>query len=168
MLCISSIIRREDELKKKNKDLRADKTGKIMKTIKGRVLALTCILFISGIINAQDVKVNPDTATVRAQQKEQQVQEQNRNREQAQNQAQEQNQTQAEKQSQGQGQPTADNQAGAQNQGAGASGIKKVQSARPDWSRARGARPASIERPSGSRIPKGAGKPGGAKGPGRR
>ncbi|MCK7541754.1 MAG: hypothetical protein MZV63_68130 [Marinilabiliales bacterium] len=42
-----------------------------------------------------------------------------------------------------------------------------MQSARPDWSKARGARPSSVERPSGSRIPKGAGKPGGAKGPGK-
>ncbi len=110
-----------------------------MKTIKGRVLALAGILFISGVINAQDVKVSPDTATVTVQQKEQQVQEQNRNREQAQ----EQNQTQVENQNQGQEQSntTANTQAGTQNQGAGTTGVKKVQSARPDWSRAHGARP---------------------------
>ena len=56
----------------------------------------------------------------------------------------------------------------AQNQTGSTSAVKKVQSAKPDWSKARGARPASVERPSGSRIPKGAGRPGGAKGPGRR
>lgn len=56
----------------------------------------------------------------------------------------------------------------AQSQGTNASGVKKVQSARPDWSKARGARPASVERPSGSAIPRGAGRPGGAKGPGKR
>ncbi len=60
------------------------------------------------------------------------------------------------------------NQAKAQDQGTNTPGVKKVQSARPDWSKARGARPSSVERPSGSRIPKGAGKPGGAKGPGKR
>ncbi|MDD3736489.1 MAG: hypothetical protein PHO11_04910, partial [Bacteroidales bacterium] len=53
-------------------------------------------------------------------------------------------------------------------QGNNVSGIKKIQGARPDWSKARGARPASVERPSGSRIPKGAGRPGGARGPGKR
>ena len=41
-------------------------------------------------------------------------------------------------------------------------GIKQVKSARPDMSKARGARPPSIVRPSGSQIPKGIGKPGGA------
>jgi len=47
-------------------------------------------------------------------------------------------------------------------------GIKQVRGARPDMSKARGARPPDIERPSGSRIPKGMGKPGGAvKHPGR-
>ncbi|MBE0677411.1 MAG: hypothetical protein IH592_01470, partial [Bacteroidales bacterium] len=68
----------------------------------------------------------------------------------------------------GQGQTMTNNQAKAQNQGTNTPGVKKVQSARPDWSKARGARPSSVERPSGSRIPKGAGKPGGAKGPGKR
>ena len=40
--------------------------------------------------------------------------------------------------------------------------VKKVQSARPDMSKARGARPAYIQRQSGSGIPKGIGKPAGA------
>ncbi len=44
----------------------------------------------------------------------------------------------------------------------GNQGIKNIKSARPDMSRAKGARPPEIVRPSGSRIPKGMGKPGGA------
>ena len=47
-------------------------------------------------------------------------------------------------------------------------GIKQVRSARPDMSKARGARPPFVTRPSGSGIPKGAGRPGGVKGPGGR
>ncbi len=45
--------------------------------------------------------------------------------------------------------------------------IKQVKSARPDMSRAKGARPPDIIRPSGSRIPKGVGRPAGAGKPGR-
>jgi len=48
------------------------------------------------------------------------------------------------------------------------SAIKRVASARPDMSKAKGARPGSIVRPAGSRLPKGVGKPGGAAGGGRR
>lgn len=51
-------------------------------------------------------------------------------------------------------------QGNSQNAGS-AKQAKKVNSARPDWSKAKGARP-NIVRPSGSGIPKGAGKPGGA------
>jgi hypothetical protein len=54
----------------------------------------------------------------------------------------------------------------------GASGnhqaVKQVRSARPDMSRTNGARPPLIIRQSGSGVPKGMGKPGGARGPGRR
>ncbi|MCX6320458.1 MAG: hypothetical protein NTX93_01450 [Bacteroidia bacterium] len=46
--------------------------------------------------------------------------------------------------------------------------IKQVKAARPDMSRARGARPPDIVRPIGSRIPQGVGRPGGAVRPGRR
>ena len=45
--------------------------------------------------------------------------------------------------------------------------IKQVKGARPDMSKARGARPPDIVRPSGSRIPKGIGRPGGAIKPGK-
>ncbi|MFZ0281868.1 MAG: hypothetical protein WAL29_09480 [Bacteroidales bacterium] len=43
-----------------------------------------------------------------------------------------------------------------------AASVKRIKGGRPDWSRARGARPPSVVRPSGSGIPKGVGKPGGA------
>ena len=43
----------------------------------------------------------------------------------------------------------------------GNKGVKQVKGARPDWSRSKGARP-NITRPSGSTVPKGVGKPGGA------
>jgi hypothetical protein len=50
----------------------------------------------------------------------------------------------------------------AANEDTGNKGVKQVKGARPDMSKARGARPPDIERPSGSRIPKGVGRPGGA------
>jgi hypothetical protein len=43
----------------------------------------------------------------------------------------------------------------------GSKTVKQVRSARPDMSKAQGARPSSVVRPSGSGIPKGMGKPGG-------
>jgi hypothetical protein len=55
----------------------------------------------------------------------------------------------------------------ALDQNTGNTGIKQVKGARPDMSKARGARPPDIERPSGSRIPKGVGRPGGAIRPGK-
>lgn len=45
--------------------------------------------------------------------------------------------------------------------------IKQVRSGNPDISRARSARPQSVVRPAGSAIPKGIGRPGGAKSMGR-
>jgi hypothetical protein len=57
----------------------------------------------------------------------------------------------------------AGNQNAIKNQNAGKSqAVKQVKSARPDMSKARGARPPGIVRPSGSGVPKGMGKPGGA------
>lgn len=44
----------------------------------------------------------------------------------------------------------------------GTKAVKQVRGARPDMSKARGARPPNIVRPSGSGIPRGLGKPGGA------
>jgi hypothetical protein len=40
--------------------------------------------------------------------------------------------------------------------------VKQIRSARPDMTKSRGARPPDIVRPSGSRIPKGVGRPAGA------
>jgi hypothetical protein len=46
--------------------------------------------------------------------------------------------------------------------GANSQKIKQVKGARPDMSKARGARPQEITRPSGSVVPRGIGKPAGA------
>jgi hypothetical protein len=121
-----------------------------MKKIKNILLIFNFLMITAGVLNGQQVRVNADTAAVRKQKGDTDVQ--------TQEQAQVQTQTQAQMQT----------QAKAQSQKGNASGVKQVHSARPDWSKARGARPASVERPSGSRIPKGAGKPHGAKGPGRK
>ncbi len=43
----------------------------------------------------------------------------------------------------------------------GSQTVKQVRGSRPDMNRAKGARPPSIVRPSGSGVPKGIGKPGG-------
>lgn len=40
-------------------------------------------------------------------------------------------------------------------------GVKRIRGGRPDMTKARGARPPSVVRPSGSGIPKGLGRPGG-------
>lgn len=81
-----------------------------------------------------------------------------------------QNQNQEGVQKQTQEQKQVRNQGSARGQGAGqnaagSGAVKKVNSAKPDWSKAKGARP-NIVRPSGSAVPKGAGKPGGAGRPG--
>jgi uncharacterized protein YxeA len=123
-------------------------TVSLMKKIKNILLIIPFLMITAGVINGQQVRGNADTMVVRAQNGDAQVQ----NQDKTQTQTQAQNKTQAE----------------AQSQKGNASGVKQVNSARPDWSKARGARPASVERPSGSRVPKGAGKPHGAKGPGRK
>lgn len=102
-------------------------------------------LFTAGIMSAQEL---PQPADTTAQGKELKEQKQNQEQNGTQNQEQEKTQTQAQK--------------------GNSSAVKQVKSARPDWTKVRGARPASVERPSGSKIPKGVGRPGGAKGPGKR
>ena len=57
---------------------------------------------------------------------------------------------------------TADNDRQEQKSANKKGSVKQVKSARPDMSRSHGARPPDIVRPSGSRIPKGVGRPGGA------
>ena len=63
-----------------------------------------------------------------------------------------------------------DNEDNKQNQDKGNKDgtVKQVKSTRPDMSRSRGARPPDIVRPSGSRVPKGVGRPAGAGRHGRR
>ena len=51
---------------------------------------------------------------------------------------------------------------GSSQKAADSKSVKQVKNAKPDMSKAKGARP-NIVRPSGSAIPKGAGKPGGVK-----
>jgi hypothetical protein len=53
------------------------------------------------------------------------------------------------------------------NNNEGSQSVKQVKSTRPDLSKARGARPPDIVRPTGSRIPRGIGKPTGLLKPGR-
>jgi len=137
-----------------------------MKVIMNILIIMAVLIFSSPALHSQEVR--KDTATVR-----QQAQEQVRSGEQdgKQTQSQTRNQATQGNQSGNQGDQSG-SQAGnrsnsasgsagsAQSQGANAAGVKKIQGARPDWSKIRGARPASVERPSGSRIQKGAGKPG--------
>ncbi|HPJ60542.1 MAG TPA: hypothetical protein PLV06_13920 [Bacteroidales bacterium] len=86
----------------------------------------------------------------------------------AQTQVQERNQNQARNQGAEQGQGNNQNANAKASAGAkGAGKVKQVKSARPDWSKAKGARP-NIVRPAGSNIPKGVGKPAGAGRPGGR
>ena len=61
---------------------------------------------------------------------------------------------------------TPDNQSGNLIDPANRNQIKKVISARPDFTKMRGARPPDIMRPSGPLLPKGIGKPGGMFRPG--
>lgn len=81
---------------------------------------------------------------------------------------QDQAQTQTQTQTQAQTKTQAQTQAQTQNQGevqkpAVGKTVKQVRrSARPDMTKAKGARP-NIVRPAGSKIPKGVGKPGGMK-----
>jgi hypothetical protein len=58
------------------------------------------------------------------------------------------------------------NQADKENNNAESQSVKHIRAARPDMSKARGARPPNIVRPKGSRIPNGIGKPAGAVRPG--
>jgi hypothetical protein len=50
----------------------------------------------------------------------------------------------------------------SKNEGNKKENVKQLKSARPDMTKSRGARPPDIVRPSGSRIPKGVGRPAGA------
>jgi hypothetical protein len=121
-----------------------------MKNIKNILIILTLLLSSAGVTNGQALGLNSDTAKVKTQKVDKQLQSRDQDQIRSQNQEMERQKAQA------------------RNQNVNASGVKQVSGARPDWSKSRGARPASVERPSGSRIPKGVGRPGGARGPGRR
>ena len=114
-----------------------------------KILIFTVLLAMTGVFcKAQTVTVIPDSAslTMNTTQKDEKVQDQNQNKVQDKNQGQQQNANQQ--------------RAGNRNNAANKS-VKQVKSAKPDLSKAKGARP-NITRPSGSGIPKGVGKPGGA------
>lgn len=115
-------------------------------------LALAIIPLISG---AQGIPVTPDSVKMKTQSAES-----------VQKQTQEQTRTQTQTQAQNQNQNAGQQQGNIQKNAAGKA-VKQVRSARPDFSKAKGARP-NITRPSGSGIPKGVGKPGGAGKPGGR
>ena len=67
------------------------------------------------------------------------------------------------KQSSGAGEKTM-NQGAGNKAGRGGNGqaVKQIRGARPDFTRVQGARAPQITRPSGTAVPKGMGKPGGA------
>ena len=113
--------------------------------IKGLGMAFLIVFTAATAYSQQAVAVSDTIKTVKSDGGEEQ---------QLRNQEQNQNQTQAGNQGAVQGQGNSQGSAKG-NQ------VKKVNSARPDWSKAKGARP-NIVRPAGSGIPKGAGKPGGA------
>ncbi len=147
-----------------------------LRSIGRRSVMLLTIVSVSSLImlNAQELKSGHDSVTLQRQQKEQteqKVPDRLRNR----NQAGEESQPRLRGQtgdrasaSGRQSQTARGMRPDSQPEGTTAGSPKKIQGARPDWSKAKGARPASIERPSGSRIPKGAGRPAGVRGPGRR
>jgi hypothetical protein len=124
------------------------------------------LIFPATYCFSQTAAVTADTTRKMMQKNEtsenQQNQVQTQTREQSQNQGTEQGQVK--NQNAGAG-AKANAGAGAGAKGAGS--VKQVKSARPDWSKAKGARP-NIVRPGGSALPKGAGKPGGAGRPGGR
>lgn len=106
---------------------------------------------------SQVTTVQSDSANISQNREESGNANQTQLKQQEQNQGQEQNRNQARNQDQAAGQ----NQ-GNEQKNANTKAVKQVRSAKPDMSKARGARP-NIVRPSGSNIPKGAGKPGGMK-----
>ncbi len=99
------------------------------------------LLFTNMVCFSQTGTVLPDSSKISLKSRE--TGEMNQNKEQA--------KTQAQNKSQGNAQKPAN-----------ANAVKQVKSAKPDMSKAKGARP-NVVRPSGSAVPKGAGKPGGIK-----
>jgi hypothetical protein len=128
---------------------------KIIKNIRiwlPRILLLVLILVFTGNISFSQVPTAPSDTTAVSQNQEQSG---NANQEQVRQQNQSQNQGEDQNQARNQNQGSAKNNSNTK-------AVKQVKSAKPDMSKARGARP-NIVRPSGSNVPKGAGKPGGVK-----
>jgi len=116
---------------------------KNIKIILRSILILTVFLFFANLVCfSQSGTTLPDSSKISL--KSSETGEMNQNKVQAKTQAQNKN------------------QGNAQNNAANANAVKQVKSAKPDMSKAKGARP-NIVRPSGSAVPKGAGKPGGIK-----
>lgn len=106
------------------------------------ILIFTALLFIVNLACfSQSGTTLPDSSKISL--KSSETGEKNQNQVQAKTQAQNRNQGNAQKAANG-------------------NAVKQVKSAKPDMSKAKGARP-NIVRPSGSAMPKGAGKPGGIK-----
>jgi hypothetical protein len=123
---------------------------KNIKTCLRSVLLFTVLLFFTDMACfSQTNPTLPDSSKVSLKSSESDKMNQNQNQNQSQNK--DQTRTQAQNKNQGNTQ-----------QAANANAVKRVRSAKPDMSKAKGARP-NIVRPSGSGMPKGAGKPGGAK-----
>ncbi|MGB4291455.1 MAG: hypothetical protein WBJ37_01050 [Bacteroidales bacterium] len=126
--------------------------------MKIKTLILTIpVLFSFSFINAYSQENVAGTDTTRQKKTEVVTVKKEQNQEQVQSRVQERNQVQ--------GAENAGQKAKPQGQNTGKQ-VKQVTSARPDMSKARGARPPQITRPSGP--PKGIGKPGGAPGRGGR
>jgi hypothetical protein len=119
---------------------------KNIKTCLRSVLFFTVLLFFTDMACfSQTNPTLPDSSKVSLKSSESDKMNQSQNKDQTMTQTQTQNKNQ-----------------GNTRQAANANAVKRVRSARPDMSKAKGARP-NIVRPSGSGMPKGAGKPGGAK-----
>ena len=135
-----------------NKTEEGKRTGQIingeMKNFNKTIVLTVVLAFTAVFCNAQTVTAIPDTTslTMNSTQKTENMQDKNQNKVQDKNQGLQNNSNQ---------------QRAANRNNASGRSVKQVRSAKPDLSKARGARP-NITRPSGSGVPKGVGKPGGA------
>jgi len=118
------------------------------------LLIISLSLLIGGAVQAQGIPGIQDTAAIRQQRTETEAK------------VKAEEKAKAEVQDQNRAKEMTKNQTLARANDNGQ--VKKVTSARPDMSKSKGARPGSIVRPAGSRLPKGVGRPGGAAGHGRR
>jgi len=139
-----------------------DKTdiSKGMKALVRILLIIPFSLLIGGAVQAQGITGIQDSVAIR----QQKAEAENKAKAEAGNKAKVEVEAEAKIQNRAEARTKNQTQARAGENGQ----VKKVTSARPDMSKAKGARPGSIVRPAGSRLPKGVGRPGGAAGHGRR